>query len=111
MKNSINKITLSGNVGTQPTVKTIANNKKMAFLSLATHEFIKTSDGKIKRLTIWHKVVLNGRLAELSENTITKGAEIQIAGKLITRNKKSKEGITQTISEIRAKDLVIIGKA
>ena len=32
MKNSINKITLSGNVGTQPTVKTIANNKKMALI-------------------------------------------------------------------------------
>jgi single-strand DNA-binding protein len=110
MKNSINKITLSGNVGTQPTIKTIAN-KKLAFLSLATHEFIKTQEGKIKRLTIWHKVVLSGRLAELSENTLTKGAEIQIAGKLIKRNKKSKDGIMHTISEIKAKDLLIIGKA
>jgi single-strand DNA-binding protein len=111
MKNSINKITLSGNVGTQPTIKTIANNKKRAYLSLATHEFIKTTDGKIKRLTIWHKVVLSGRLAELSVNTINKGAAIQIAGKLIKRNKKNKEGIVQQISEIRAKDLVIVGKA
>ncbi len=111
MKNSINKITLSGNVGTQPTIKTIANNKKLAFLSLATHEFIKTTEGKIKKLTVWHKVVLSGRLAELSENTINKGSSIQIAGKLIKRNKKNKEGIVRTISEIRAKDLVIVGKA
>lgn len=111
MKNSINQITLSGNVGTQPTVKTIANNKKLAYLSLATNEFIKTSDGKIKRLTVWHKVVLSGRLAELSENTIIKGSAIQIAGKLIKRSKKNKEGVVQTVSEIRAKDLVIVGKA
>lgn len=111
MKNSINKVTLSGNIGTIPTIKTTASNKKMAFLSLGTHEFLKTEEGKLKRITIWHKVILTGKLAEIGESLLTKGAAVQVAGKLVNRIVKSKDGLIHKTTEIRAKDLVIMGKA
>jgi single-strand DNA-binding protein len=83
----------------------------MAFLSLGTHEFLKTEEGKLKRITIWHKVILTGKLAEIGESLLTKGAAVQVAGKLVNRVVKSKDGLVHKTTEIRAKDLVIMGKS
>jgi len=110
MESNINQIILSGKIGTIPTIKT-TGDKKMAFLSLATNEYIKTEQGEFKRLTVWHKVVLQGKLAIITENLLTIGSAIKIAGKLVKRKVKRKNGITHIIAEIRANDLVIMGKA
>ena len=59
MAYSINKVTLVGNVGNDPEVKTFQNGNKVVNLSLATSERWKDKEtGEMKSNTEWHRVVI-----------------------------------------------------
>lgn len=110
--NSIkNKVTLIGNIGNAPEIKSLDNNKKVARVSLATNEVYKNQKGEKVLETTWHNVVLWGSLAEIAEKMLKKGSEIAIDGKLVNRNYTDKEGVKKCITEIQANQLILLGKA
>lgn len=110
--NSIkNKVTLIGNLGNAPEIKSLDNNKKVARISLATNEVYKNQKGEKILETTWHNVVLWGSLAEIAEKLLKKGSEIAIDGKLVNRNYIGKDGSKKYITEIQAHELMILGKA
>lgn len=110
--NSIkNKVTLIGNLGNAPEVKSLDNNKKMARFSVATNEVYKNQKGERVSETTWHNIVLWGSLADIAERLLKKGSEVAIEGKIVNRNYTDKEGIKRYITEIQASELVLLGKA
>lgn len=110
--NSIkNKVTLIGNLGNTPEIKSLDNNKKVARISLATNEVYRNQKGEKVLETTWHNVVLWGSLAEIAEKMLHKGSEIAIDGKLVNRNYIDKKGTKKFITEVQANQLVILGKA
>ncbi|MCD6066241.1 MAG: single-strand binding protein [Bacteroidetes bacterium] len=110
--NSIkNKVTLIGNLGNTPEIKSLENNTKVARISLATNEVYKNQKGEKVLETTWHHVVLWGSLAEVAEKMLKKGSEIAIDGKLVNRNYIDKDGMKRYITEVRASQLVLLGKA
>lgn len=106
-----NKVTLIGNVSKAPEVKQIAENKKVARIYLASNEVYKNAKGEKVTQTSWHNIVLWGKLAELAEQQLNKGAEIAIDGKLINRNYTDKNGVLRYSTEILANGVIIMGKA
>ena len=78
MAYSINKVTLVGNVGNDPEVRSLQSGNKVVNLSLATSERWKDKEtGEMKSNTEWHKVVIfNAALADIAEKYIKKGAKI-----------------------------------
>jgi|ERR1700741_3465108 len=103
-----NKVTLIGNLGNNPEIKTFDDNKKVARLSLATNETYKNKQGEKVTETTWHNVVAWGRLAEVSEKFLRKGAEICVEGKLVNKSWIDKDGNTRYSTEIQVNDIVLL---
>ena len=102
MAYSINKVTLVGNIGNEPEVKTFQNGNKVVNLSLATSERWKDKDsGEMKTNTEWHKVVIfNPVLADIAEKYIKKGSKIYLEGQLQTRKWQDSSGADKYTTEV-----------
>ena len=83
----INKVTLIGNLGHAPEVRTTQDGKKIVTLNLATSEQWKDrQSGERRERTEWHRIVIfNENLADLAEKYLVKGSKIFIEGQLQTR--------------------------
>ncbi len=104
-----NKVQLIGNLGAAPEIKTLKEGKKMARFRVATNENYRNAKGEKVTETQWHNLVAWGKLAELAEKYLTKGKEVVIEGKLITRSYDDKEGQKKSITEIEVNELLLMG--
>lgn len=104
-----NKVQLIGNLGNAPEVKTIDGGKKLAKFSVATNESYKNAKGERVTETQWHSVVAWGKLAEIAEKYLQKGAEVAIEGKLVYRQYTDKEGTKRNSTEIQAAEMLLLG--
>ncbi|MEI6263882.1 MAG: single-stranded DNA-binding protein [Sphingobacteriia bacterium] len=105
-----NKVQLIGNLGQDPDVKTIGEDKKVAHISVATNENYRNAKGEKVTDTQWHNVVAWGKLADIAEKFLLKGTEVVIEGKLINRNYTDKQGVKRYITEVQANELLILTK-
>lgn len=98
---SINKVTLLGNVGKQPEIRTMTNGKEVASFSVATSESYKDKNGEKQTKTEWHNIVVFGDgLVGICKNYIHKGDKVYIEGKLQTRQWEDKMGSTHYTTEV-----------
>ncbi len=86
MSRSINKVTLIGNLGSDPDQRFLTNGKAVANVSLATSEswLDKATNERVEN-TEWHYVVFFGRLAEIAGEYLKKGHQVYIEGKIRSR--------------------------
>jgi len=105
-----NQVQLIGNIGNAPVVQITESGKKLARFSVATNESKKNKEGEWETLTTWHQVVAWGPTADLVEKKAGKGLEVAISGKLNQRNYTSKEGEKKLVTEIVARNLMIVSK-
>lgn len=106
----LNKVTLIGNLGSDPTVQNLENNISVAKFSLATTEAFKDKNGQTQYNTDWHTIVLWRSLAELAHKYLQKGSLVYVEGKLKTRSYDDKEGIKRYVTEIVAEQLIMLDK-
>ncbi len=92
-----NKVQLIGHLGNAPEVKTTENGKKLARFSVATNENYRNVTGEKVTGTTWHNLVAWGKVADIAEKYLTKGKEIAIEGKLISRSYTDKDGVKNTL--------------
>ncbi|MDC3023911.1 single-stranded DNA-binding protein [Alphaproteobacteria bacterium] len=102
MAYSINKVTLVGNIGNDPEVKTFQNGNKVVNLSIATSERWKDKEsGELKTNTEWHRVVIfNPVLADIAEKYIKKGSKVYLEGQLQTRKWQDSSGVDKYTTEV-----------
>ena len=102
MAYSINKVTLVGNIGNEPEVKSFQNGNKVVNLSIATSERWKDKDsGEMKTNTEWHRVVIfNPVLADIAEKYVKKGSKIYLEGQLQTRKWQDSNGMDKYTTEV-----------
>ena len=105
MAASLNMVRLIGNLGRDPELRAFPNGGCVANVSLATTGRWKDRQtGEAREATEWHKLVLNGRLAEIAEQYLKKGAKVYVEGRLRTR-KWEKEGQDHYTTELRVDTL------
>jgi single-strand DNA-binding protein len=109
---SLNKVTLIGNLGADPEVRTTSNGGKVATLSLATSRKWK-KDGEAQEKTEWHRVVLwdnakGAKLADLAESYMKKGDKVYVEGQIEYRQWE-KDGVTKYTTEIVAREVILLG--
>lgn len=109
MNNIRNKVQLIGNLGANPDIKVLDQGKKLARFSMATTETYKNSQGEKVTETQWHNVVAWGKLADIAEKYLQKGAEVAIEGKLITRNYDDRDGQKKYITEVVVNEMLVVG--
>jgi single-strand DNA-binding protein len=107
---SVNKVILVGNLGRDPEVRTFPSGDRVANVTIATTDKWKDKQSnEMREATEWHRVVFNGRLAEIVEQYLRKGAQIYVEGSLRTRKWTDKDGIEKYTTEIRADQMQMLG--
>ena len=104
-----NKVQLIGNLGMNPEIKTLDGGRKLAKMTLATNESYKNAKGERVTETQWHNLIAWGKTVDIIERYLSKGSEVAVEGKLITRNYTDKEGIKRYVTEIQINELLMIG--
>jgi single-strand DNA-binding protein len=102
MVGSINKVTLLGNLGADPTVSVLPSGSKIVNLRVATSDSWKDkATGERKERTEWHRVVIfNPQLADTAERYLRKGSKVYLEGSLQTRQWKDNNGNDRYTTEI-----------
>ncbi|MEJ6021198.1 single-stranded DNA-binding protein [Ramlibacter sp. PS4R-6] len=107
---SVNKIIIVGNLGRDPEVRTFPSGDRVANVTIATTDKWKDkTSGEMKEHTEWHRVVFNGRLAEIAGEYLRKGSQAYVEGSLRTRKYTDKDGNERSITEVRADTLQLLG--
>ena len=108
-----NKVTLIGNLGKKPEIRTLDNGVVVCRFPIATTETYKNrKSGKKTNHTEWHTIVLWRGLAEVAEKYLKKGDLILIEGRIRYRSWEDKEsGQKRYITEILADQMQMMGSA
>lgn len=107
---SVNKVIIVGNLGKDPETRYAPSGDAFCTITVATTDTWKDkATGEKKEATEWHRVVFNGRLAEIAGQYLKKGRPVYIEGSLRTRKWTNKEGIEQYTTEIRADQMQMLG--
>ena len=105
----VNKVILIGNLGKDPEVRYLDNNKVVANLTLATTEDYKDRNGNKVENTEWHDLELWDGLAKIAEQYLTKGRSIYVEGKIKTDSWKDDEGNNKYRTRIRVQNMTMLG--
>ena len=109
MARSVNKVTLLGNVGKDPEIRSTAGGNMVANLTLATSDNQKDAQGAWQERTEWHNLVAFKRTAEIVRDYVKKGSKLYIEGKITTRSWDDKEsGQKRYKTEILVNELVLL---
>src|SRR5262249_40883684 len=109
MAKSVNKVILVGRLGRDPELKYTASGVPFCRFSMATDDsWNDKGTGERQERTEWHNIVAWDRLAEICNQYLTKGKLIYIEGSLQTREWDDQEGNKKKITEIRARDMVML---
>lgn len=101
MARGVNKVILVGNCGQDPEIRYMPNGNAVANVTLATSESYKDKNtGQAVEKTEWHRVVLFGKLAEITGEYVRKGSQIYVEGKLQTRKWTDQQGVERYTTEI-----------
>ena len=87
IRDSVNKVTLVGNLGRDPEIRAMQNGDKIVQLSIATSDRWKDKNsGEQRERTEWHRVVIfNDALGKIAEQYLKKGSTVYLEGQLQTR--------------------------
>lgn len=106
---SVNHVFILGNVGNDPKISEIGDNRRAAQFSVATKERKKDSAGQPVDVTEWHNIVALGSLADIASKYIRKGSQVAVEGRLRTRDWTDKAGVKRYTTEIVASNIQLLG--
>jgi single-strand DNA-binding protein len=109
----LNKVTLIGNVGGDPEVRSVTGGNRVATFSLATSRQWNDASGAKQEKTEWHRCVVwntkGSQLADIVERYVKKGDKLYIEGRIEYRQWQDKEGQTRYSTEINVRELIMLG--
>lgn len=102
MSGSLNRVTLIGNLGKDPEIRSTQDGREIANLTLATSESWKDKNsGERKEKTEWHRVVIfNEGLVSVVKTYLKKGSKVYLEGALQTRKWTDKDGNEKYSTEV-----------
>ena len=107
---SINKAIIVGHLGRDPEMRSFPNGDQVANVTIATTDKWKDKQtGEPREQTEWHRVVFNGRLAEIVGQYLRKGALVYVEGSIKTRKWTDQQGVERYSTEIRADSMQMLG--
>jgi single-strand DNA-binding protein len=110
---SLNKVTLIGNLGKDPEVRTTSNGSKVATFSVATSRVWNDQGGSKQEKTEWHRCVAwnsnFSKLADVVEKYVKKGDKVYIEGSIEYGQYQDKDGQTRYTTDIRVRELIMLG--
>jgi single-strand DNA-binding protein len=110
---SLNKVSLIGNLGQDPEIRSTTGGNRVATFSLATSRSWNDQAGAKQEKTEWHKCVVwnskSSQLADIVEKYVHKGDKIYVEGRIEYRQWQDKDGQTRYTTEINVRELLMLG--
>lgn len=108
---SVNKVIIVGNLGRDPEMRTFPSGDQVANVTIATTDRWRDKNtGENREATEWHRVVFNGKLAEIVGQYLRKGSQVYVEGSLRTRKWTDQAtGQERYATEIRADTMQMLG--
>ena len=107
---SVNKVILVGNLGRDPEMRTFPSGDQVANVTLATTDkWRDKQSGEPREHTEWHRLVFNGKLAEIAGQYLRKGSQIYVEGSIRTRKWQGQDGQDKYSTEIRVDQMQMLG--
>lgn len=107
---SVNKAILVGRLGRDPETRYTSGGQAVANFTLATDETYKDRSGERQKRTEWHRIVLWGKLAEITQQYLKKGMLVYVEGRIQTRQWEDKrDGQKRSTTEIVANTMRMLG--
>lgn len=108
---SINKVTLIGNLCSDPETRYTPNGQAVTNLRLATNRKWKNKEGKTQENAEFHRIVVWGKQAEACQEYLAKGRQIYVEGRLQTRSWEDKDGVKRFTTEVVAQSVQFLGSS
>jgi single-strand DNA-binding protein len=109
----LNKVTLIGNLGNDPEVRSTTGGNRVATFSLATSRTWNDASGAKQEKTEWHRCVVwntkGSQLADIVEKYVHKGDKLYVEGRIEYRQWQDKDGQTRYSTEINVRELIMLG--
>ena len=99
---SINRMTIIGNLGSEPEMRFTPSGRPVTSFRIATNWRYTTAEGERKEETEWFSVVAWGKLAEQCNQFLTKGRLVYVEGRLRLRMWDGQDGQKRARNEIIA---------
>ena len=106
---SFNKVTILGNLGRDPEVRTTPAGNTVANFSVATTDKWGQGEERQER-TEWHRVVVWGKLAETCGEYLSKGRQVLVEGRLQSHSYEDNEGVKRYVTEIIAHQVEFLSR-
>src|SRR3954469_7812396 len=112
MSRSLNKVTLIGNLGNDPEVRSTTGGNRVANFSLATSRSWNDASGSKQEKTEWHRCVVwntkTSQVADIVERYVKKGDKLFVEGRIEYRQWQGQEGQTRYSTEINVRELIML---
>jgi single-strand DNA-binding protein len=107
---SINKVILVGNAGRDPEIRYLPSGNAVANFSLATSENWNNKNGEREERTEWHRIAAFGRLADYCSKSVFKGKQLNVEGRLQTRQWEDRDGNKRYTTEVVASYVQVLNE-
>lgn len=105
---NLNRAMILGNATRAPEMRYTPNGQAVVNFAVATNRRWKSQAGDMQEKAEFHEVVAWGKLAEISNQIIQKGARVYVEGRLQTRNWEAPDGSRRQRTEIIAENIIAL---
>jgi len=110
MSRGVNRVTIIGHLGQDPSVKYTNGGAAICTFTVAVNEQWKDrNSGEQQTRTEWLRVKAFGRLAEICGEHLHRGKQVYIEGSIRTDKYTDKEGIERYSTDIIASEMQLLG--
>ena len=102
---TMNKMIVIGNLGSDPEMRYMQSGDAVTNFRVATTRRYRNREGQTVEDTQWFGVSAWGRLAEITNQYLTKGSKVYVEGPLSTRTWVGQDGQTRFSNDIRATEV------
>ena len=106
---SYNRVTLVGNLGADPELKSTQSGRSVCNLNIAINDVWKDKGGQKQERTDWFRCTVWGDQADNCAKFLSKGRQILVEGKLQNRTWEDKDGQKRYATDIVADRVVFLG--
>lgn len=104
-----NQCQFIGNLGSDPEVRYTQGGTAVCNFSIAVNEQWRDRDGNKQERVEWVRIVIWGKLAEVAEKYLSKGAPVFVQGRLQTRKWQDQSGTDRYTTEVNVDTLNMLG--
>ena len=103
-----NELRLTGHLGEDPQKKELESGNQVVNFSLETSEKYKDKEGVTQEKTLWHKIVIWGKLGDVAMNYLKKGSRATFKGKLDYDKWTDDKGSNRVTAKMIVEKLVLL---